>query len=135
MTHGAGPDAERRARVLVVDDDELTLRACVRVFEGEHHVIALRRAREAIEQIAAGAEYDLILCDVSMPDLDGISFHAAVWGIVPNMVGRMVFMTGGAIDARTAAFLDTVPNERLEKPFGAERLRALARKYAALAGR
>ena len=129
---GTDSGAGKRAHVLVLDDDELILRACTRVFEDEHEVTTMQRARDAIDEISAGSEYDLILCDLQMPDMNGIKFHAAVWRLVPSMVDRMVFMTGAAIDDRTAAFLQSVPNETLEKPVGVERLQKLARKYAAL---
>lgn len=46
----------------------------------------------------------------------------------PRDAERMVFVTGGAFTSSARAFLDRVPNERLEKPFGPDAVRTLVRR-------
>lgn len=41
----------------------------------------------------------------------------------------MVFITGGAFTETAIAFLDRVPNERLDKPFDSENLRVLVQRF------
>jgi PAS domain S-box-containing protein len=115
----------RRARVLIVDDDALLLRALTRVV-GEHHdVTTVTDGRDALRRIKEGDRYDVVLCDVMMPVMTGIALHAELAAIAPDTAGRMVFMTGGAFTAQARAFLDTVPNRILEKPIAPRDLQAV----------
>ena len=62
-----------RVRILVVDDDELVLRACVRTLgeiEGAE-IVSQRLSRRAAELLAAQS-FDLLISDVRMPDIDGV---------------------------------------------------------------
>jgi len=105
----------RRARVLVVDDEPLMGSAMERVLS-DHEVVALTSARAALARIEAGERFDVILCDVMMPDMDGMELHTQLSQRVPEMVERLVFVTGGAFTTEAIEFLERVPNLRLEKP-------------------
>ena len=59
-------------RVLVVDDEDLVVKALCRALEG-HVVVSASSGREAIELLKKGEPFDLVLCDVMMPDLDGMA--------------------------------------------------------------
>jgi CheY-like chemotaxis protein len=82
-----------------------------------HEVVGLTSRREALGRIEAGERFDLIFCDLLMPELSGMGFHAAVMGRTPELAGRIVFMTGGAFTPEARAFRQSVPHARLEKPF------------------
>ncbi|MES1158106.1 MAG: ATP-binding protein [Haliangium ochraceum] len=112
------PTGERqvkRARILVVDDEPMMGSAIGRVL-AEHDVVALTSARAALTRIVAGEHFDVILCDVMMPDLSGIELHEAVAARMPELLPRLIFVTGGAYTPDAIAFLDRVTNLRLEKP-------------------
>ena len=121
----------RRARVLVVDDEPKLGRVIARILAPEHDVIALTSAQEALDRITAGEGFDLILCDLAMPGVDGIELYERVSSIAPALVERIVMMTGGAFTERTAAFLDRPCIRRLDKPFEPEHLRRLVRERVA----
>src|SRR5450432_169194 len=104
-----------RARILVVDDEPLMGSAITRVL-AEHEVVALTSARVAMTRIAAGERFDVILCDVMMPDFSGIDLHAAITRQAPELQDRLVFVTGGAYTTEAIELLERVPNPRLEKP-------------------
>ncbi len=114
----------RRARILVIDDETIVA-STIRRALGEHEVVELDDAHEAARRIAAGEEFDVILCDLMMPTVTGMDFFQAVMQTAPLQARRIVFITGGAFTAQARTFLDTVPNARLEKPFEIQRLRAL----------
>ena len=59
-----------------------------------------------------------------MPDMTGMAFYEELLRTRPEDAARVVFLTGGAVTAEIADFLATVPNLRLEKPFGVVELRA-----------
>ena len=55
----------------------------------------------------------------------GMDLHAALAENAPDQAERMIFLSGGAFTAAARAFLDGVPNQRLEKPFDTRQLSAL----------
>jgi len=59
-----------------------------------------------------------------------MEFYDALARERPRAAERMVFMSGGAFTPAARAFLDRVPNERIEKPFNLNQLRELVRKFA-----
>jgi CheY-like chemotaxis protein len=115
----------RRGRVLIIDDERLIVAALQRTLAVEHEVTSLARARDALEQLLNGSRFDLILCDIMMPDMNGMELYAELMQREPEQAGRMVFLTGGACTAFAKDFLARVPNAHIEKPFDTNRLRAL----------
>jgi PAS domain S-box-containing protein len=115
-----------RARVLVIDDEPIVGRAVKRVLQVSHDVTAVTSARAALELIAAGERYDLILCDLMMPHMTGMELHEQLTASAPEVAARIVFLTGGAFTPAARSFLDRISNPCFEKPFDAEQLRQLA---------
>lgn len=125
----------RRARILVVDDDVLLGLAVRRALVGLHEVEVLSDGRTAVELLCGpeGASFELVLCDLMMPDFSGVDVHEAVAARAPQVAARMVFMTGGAFTPAARAFVARVPNRTLEKPMGARELREAVREWLARA--
>ncbi len=119
----------RRGRILVIDDEPMIGVSVRRVLAAEHDVLALPHAREALDHVRAGDRFDLILCDLMMPEMSGMDLHGELVRLDPQQAGRVVFLTGGAFSPRARAFLDGVSNRRLEKPFEPQSLRSLAREF------
>ncbi len=117
--------ATRRGSVLVIDDEELLAQAIRKYLSVDHEVTAVHSARTALDLLAAGARYDVILCDLMMPQVTGMELHAQLAVLDPEQTKRMVFLTGGAFTAAAREFLDTTTNRRLEKPFDLGDLRKL----------
>ena len=118
----------RRGKILIVDDDPMVGMSLSRVLMREHDVEALNDGRVALERIRAGARYDIIFCDLMMPILTGMALFEQLATIAPELVDRVVLMTGGAFTAAARQFLDAVPNERMDKPFDIQNVRALVRR-------
>jgi len=116
-----------RRRLLIVDDEPALGEIIRRRLKAECDVDVVTDAREALFKIAhAGdAPYDLVLCDLMMPEMTGMELHAAVARDHPGVERRFVFMTGGAFTPRASQFLAEVKNQCLEKPFDLEVVRAL----------
>ncbi|HEX3867782.1 MAG TPA: response regulator [Gemmatimonadaceae bacterium] len=122
--HAAEPAPSRRGRILVVDDEQMLIGA-VRRMLSDHDVHSVTSPRDAIHRIEAGERFDVILCDLMMPEMTGMDLHAELSRVAPEQAERMIFMTGGAFTIRSRDFLDRVPNARVEKPFDASAIRAL----------
>jgi CheY-like chemotaxis protein len=123
------PVAGRRGRILVVDDEQLVLRSVRRILSHEHDVLAMVSGEEALAVCAGGEKFDLILCDLMMPDMTGMDFHRELSLIAPEQAERMIFITGGAFTEKARAFLSETPKEHLEKPFYSANLRAIVQRY------
>lgn len=121
----SSPDAERRGRVLVIDDEPMMVKVIERLLSLDHEVAGSTSARQAIDWIREGQRFDVILCDLMMPQFTGMDFHAGLLRIAPEQAERVIFLTGGAYTAHTQAFLAEVDNVRLDKPFDPAGLRAL----------
>jgi PAS domain S-box-containing protein len=123
------PPIGRRGRILVVDDEEMVLRAITRVLSGEHDIVAILSAKEALARCAAGDTFDVIICDLMMPGMTGMDLHRELTAIAPAQALRMVFLTGGAFTASGHQFLAATSREHMEKPFDRAQLSALVRRH------
>jgi ligand-binding sensor domain-containing protein/CheY-like chemotaxis protein len=126
----SGEASPVRGRVLIVDDDPLVSSALRRTLAREHEVEVVVSSRRALEMLTAPEDsYDVILCDLMMPELTGMELHAQLERAKPERARRMVFVTGGAYTPVAKEFLERVSNPRVEKPFDPEALRAQVRQW------
>jgi CheY-like chemotaxis protein len=115
----------RRGRVLVVDDEDVLRSVLPRVLR-EHDVTAVASGREALEAVRIGPPFDAIITDVMMPTMTGIDLYRALAAEAPEQAHRVIFLTGD-LNGDEQAFLATIPNRRLEKPFDGNALRESVR--------
>ena len=87
-------------------------------------------ARAALELIAAGKRFDVILSDLMMPEMSGMDFYDELARRFPAHVERVVFVTGGAFTPAGREFLERGPNERICKPFEPRTIRQLVQRIA-----
>jgi CheY-like chemotaxis protein len=125
-------EEDQRNRILVIDD-EVHLRNMVRrALEPEHLVFGVGLAGEALSVILAGDRFDLILCDLMLPQVTGMDFHEHVGAVAPELLERILFTTGGAYTAEAQAFLARPGIRHESKPFPPlPRFRAMIREYLA----
>jgi two-component system NtrC family sensor kinase len=120
---GKGGSKARRA-VLVVDDEAEVGAAVARILGKEHDVVTVTRGAAALE-LLEDRTFDVILCDIMMPEMTGMELYERIVATSPDVARRIVFMTGGTFGSGVHEFLSRVPNERIDKPFDRVRLRAL----------
>ncbi len=101
--------------ILVVDDEPVIARLIQKALV-DHEVQTAGDGREAVALMGEHA-YDVILCDLIMPEMTGMDVYRAALQRSTPMHERIVFMTGGAFTQRARDFLESVPNLRIEKPF------------------
>jgi CheY-like chemotaxis protein len=102
--------------LLVVDDNvELAL-----TFQGllELHGYRVSVANDGVQalKMMTQADVDGIICDLSMPQLEGDMFHNAAGHVRPELSDRFIFVTGNAGNPKYEAFLNRVNARVLHKP-------------------
>jgi len=121
----SAPPRTSRRRVLVIDDDPAVVRALVRTLR-DYDVRSETSGREGLATLlSSGASFDVVLCDVLMPDLAGPDIYEALERALPSLCSRVVFITGDAFTARCRTFLERAPVVWLEKPFEPKVLRKM----------
>jgi PAS domain S-box-containing protein len=127
---GASPASElparvTRARLLLVDDEPMVVSALRRLLSTDHEVTATTSALEALRRVERGERYDVILCDLLMTEMTGMTLHAKVAAQDAAQGARMVFITGGAVTTEARAFVERNAARCLSKPLDLTQLRAL----------
>jgi signal transduction histidine kinase len=117
--------ARRRGAVLVVEDEQAVGRMLQKVLSASDSVTLVASGREALSRIKEHPPFDVILCDLMMPEMTGMDFHTALTSHSESLARRVVFMTGGAFTPKAREFLDRVDNPRIDKPVDIQRLRQL----------
>jgi PAS domain S-box-containing protein len=120
----AGP----RARILVIDDEPDMCEAMQEAL-ADHEVVTLTDSRAALQRLLGGEQFDLIFCDLMMPNLTGWELHARLIQAVPEVAERVVFVTGGAFTPRAREYLAQAAVRQLQKPFDLSDLLSLVSRH------
>jgi CheY-like chemotaxis protein len=128
MDLGTSPSC-RKGRILIIDDDPAVTALMDRVLQSEHDVVVERDPRLALRALASGEAFDLILCDVSMPQMSGIELYEALRGTSPDATRKLVLMSGGGLDEAEEEFLASAGVCNIDKPFTPRELRAFVRDF------
>lgn len=119
----AAPDSVTHGRILVVDDEQSIRTAMVRLLGAEHQVVTASSGREALAILEQDQGFDVILCDLMMPEMTGMELHERLAVGQPVLAERVVFTTGGAFTLSASEYMNRVGNLRLEKPCDVTTLR------------
>jgi CheY-like chemotaxis protein len=111
----------RPGRVLVIDDEQGMVNSIRRVLH-KHEVITARGGQEALEIIARDQRFDLVLCDLMMPEMTGMELFEQTAPKFPGLADRFVFMTGSAYTTDAQEFCRRVVNRKIDKPIANEKL-------------
>jgi CheY-like chemotaxis protein len=96
-------------RALIVEDSERDAALLVRElrrgydlsFERVETPDAVTSAKEALLRLDGGELFDLILCDLMMPEMSGMDLHRRLLQSAPDQAAKITFMTGGAFTENT----------------------------------
>jgi CheY-like chemotaxis protein len=86
--------------------------------------------REA-QRLLSSRDYDAVLCDLRMPDMDGQALYGWLEESLPQLCPRTVFVTGDALSLAGSAFPARSGRPVLEKPFAPDDVRRLIAELAA----
>ena len=117
--------AKRRGRVLIVDDEVAIGSIAKLIISRSHDAVAVSESPRALEMIQQGERFDLILCDVMIPQMTGIELYQEIGRVDPAQANRFVFMTGGSSAAHVENFLRICGRPWIEKPLTVHGLQTL----------
>jgi CheY-like chemotaxis protein len=117
--------------ILLIDDEAGMVRALRRLLHRSGYDISTAaNGQEGLAALAVHA-YEVILCDMRMPDLDGPGFYRELEQRSPHLLSRIIFLTGDVLSPEAQAFFDQVDNARLEKPLRAQEVRRVIQQVLA----
>ena len=125
----------RGSRILVVEDEPTIARLIADVLTEEGHFAdTILDSRQGLD-MALHHRYDLIICDLRMPHLDGRAFYRQLASSENPQQHRMIFVTGDTLAPRTVDFLKQSGLPYIAKPFLIEELKmAVARSLDQTSG-
>ncbi len=126
---GTGNEASSRAEtlaaaaILAVDDEPAILEMLSRLLTKRgYRVETANSGEEAVERIALGHDYDVILLDIFMPGQEGKATYEKIVRLRPDFSKRLIFITGDATVPDTQAFLERMNASYVSKPFNLDEL-------------
>ena len=107
----------RGASILIVDDEPEVASLLAEILADDaHRVETAYNGLAALDKLRDGT-YDLIISDLRMPHLDGPGLYREVARHHPQMIRRMIFVTGDTLGPESAEFLRRSGAPTFGKPF------------------
>jgi CheY-like chemotaxis protein len=114
--------------ILIIDDEPGIVSALAYLLRRDgYHVESASNGRLAFEQLQRRA-YDLILCDLRMPELDGPGLYHELEAHPPHLLRRVIFLSGDTLSSEAREFLEQAGVSRLNKPFRAAEVRRMVQR-------
>jgi signal transduction histidine kinase len=111
------PEAIAGARVLVVEDEAKLANAVVDALRDAGYVVDHAPDGEKGLERVMSQGYDLVICDLKMPRVDGKMFYRKLTEDVPALSKRVIFVTGDVAGTEAENFLEESGCRWLAKPF------------------
>ena len=120
--------ASSKPIVLVVDDNEDARLFLQRSLDDEYHVLVAANGKEALDQLAKTDDVSIVICDVMMPVMDGITFFRKVKSDIRYSHIPVVLLTAKSNEENIVAGLEEGVADYITKPFSLAVLRLRIRK-------
>ncbi|SDL54006.1 Signal transduction histidine kinase [Aliiruegeria lutimaris] len=110
-------EADRSLSILLVDDNRINRKVGKKLLEKNGFAPEVASGGEEAVQMATGGAYDVVLMDVEMPDMDGISAAAAIRESVSDMARPfIVALTANAQISAREKYLEAGMDDYVSKP-------------------
>ena len=116
-----GNDNKDKKKVLIVDDEEDQIQVIMHILRDIYSVVGVTSGKEAIEKLENGI-YDLIVCDVKMPGIDGAGVYEWLREHRPFMTNKILFSTGDTLGPKAEKIISRIGDNYIIKPYNVEEL-------------
>jgi signal transduction histidine kinase len=123
--------AQPMRRALVVDDEPDLARMLAELLGSLGYRCDLAATGCDAQHLLSERDYDAILCDLRMPEMDGQALYGWLEENRPHLCRRTAFVTGDTLSRAAGGFLTRSGRRVLEKPFEPEEVRRLVAALAA----
>ena len=104
------------ANILIVDDDPSMLTFLEKALQqAEHDVVTAEDGLAALALLKTNEDFDLLLCDIIMPGMDGIELSRKAHQDYPHL--KVMFMTGFSAMSLGSKNPENTGNTVMSKPF------------------
>jgi CheY-like chemotaxis protein len=110
-------EAAARPRVWIVDDELALAGAIGRLLQREYEVTVTNGPHDVLLRLATGEAFDVMVCDVMMPEMTGVELADRIEAHWPQLARRIVFMSGGALSPSLSAVATADDRLFIAKPF------------------
>lgn len=116
---------EGSSRILIIDDEPEVGQIIADILDHDDHFVEIAETGlSALEKVKRNS-YDVVLCDIRMPSMDGPSFYQHLKELKPEQIAGLAFITGDTLSASVLEFIDASERPYLEKPVTPKELREL----------
>ena len=109
--------------ILLIDDEPSFVRALERLLRHDGHSVDTAADGHAALTYLQAQRYDVVLCDLRMPALDGVAFYDRLCQQHAYLRQRVIFLTGDTLGAASTAFLAQCGQPWVYKPCTAAAIR------------
>jgi signal transduction histidine kinase/ActR/RegA family two-component response regulator len=118
-----------KADILVIDDEANILELLYYFLsEKGYKVDTANSGQEALRKLRVET-YDLIICDLKMPDFNGQQLYEEIRKTRPELLSKIVFFTGDTASPQTESFLKRTGNKIIPKPFDLDWLLSFIQEF------
>lgn len=107
---------QSKKRILVIDDDDMVLETLAGVLSKNYIPVALNDAAAALAELNSGVQFDAIICDLMMPNMNGMQFYDALKKLNSEFCQKVIFLTGGSFTEIADTFLNQKEIISFQKP-------------------
>ncbi|MFQ5735458.1 MAG: ATP-binding protein [Thermodesulfobacteriota bacterium] len=115
-------------KVLVLDDEPILLDMLHETLGGCGFKVARASSGKDALDMIKDDDYDLIISDIKMPGIDGSAFYRGVKRVKPELLKKIIFISGDSLNKETQSFLKESGNHSLKKPFTVDELSLIISK-------
>ena len=102
--------------ILVIDDEPSFASVLAGVLRRDGHSVDIAENGKVALGMLATQPYDLFLCDLRMPELDGVTFFERLAQQYPHLCHRVIFLTGDTLGSESMVFLEQCGQPWVSKP-------------------
>ncbi len=110
------PNGQSAKRILLIEDLDILRRTTTRVLSPPHTVVGASDGAQALELLESDQDFDVILCDVLMPGVNGVAFAERLKTCHPELICRVLFLSGGDLNSTSLQALHKEGFTVIEKP-------------------